>query len=126
MRILVANDDGFYAEGLKCLVNEMKKLGEVVVIAPAYHQSGAGHSITFNQIVKVEKEMYDEETEGYKVYGTPKDCVELGLSAIVEDIDFVISGISQGGNLSSDIPSSGTAVLPVELYRLEYLLWLFP
>jgi 5'-nucleotidase len=108
MRILVANDDGFYAEGLKYLVNEMKKLGEVVVIAPAEHQSGAGHSITFNKVVKVEKEMYDEETEGYKIYGTPKDCVELGLSAIVKDIDFVISGINEGGNLASDIPSSGT------------------
>lgn len=108
MRILISNDDGIYAEGLKALVNEIKKIGEVVVIAPAEHQSGAGHSITFNGIVKVEKIAYDNEVVGYKVFGRPRDCVEIGLGDIVDNIDLVISGINEGCNLSSDCVSSGT------------------
>ena len=93
MKILVSNDDGIYADGIKALVNEMKKLGEVVVSAPATHQSGAGHSITFNQIVKVEKIDFDSDVVGYKVFGKPKDCVELALSVLTSDIDLVITGI---------------------------------
>ncbi len=108
MRILVSNDDGIYADGLKALVKELKKIGEVIVIAPAEHQSGAGHSITFNGIVKVEKIAYDEGITGYKVFGKPRDCVEIGLGAIVKDVDLVVSGINEGCNLSSDCVSSGT------------------
>ncbi|MDD6640838.1 MAG: 5'/3'-nucleotidase SurE [Erysipelotrichaceae bacterium] len=108
MKILVSNDDGIYADGIKALVNEMKKLGEVVVSAPATHQSGAGHSITFNQIVKVEKIDFDSDVVGYKVFGKPKDCVELALSVLTSDIDLVITGINEGYNLASDCSASGT------------------
>lgn len=108
MRILVSNDDGIDAVGLKALVNSMKKLGEVVVVAPAEHQSGAGHSITFNGIVKVEKIQYDKDCTGYKVYGRPRDCVEIGLADIVNGVDLVVSGINDGCNLSSDCACSGT------------------
>ncbi len=108
MKILVSNDDGIYADGLKALVNSMKKLGEVVVVAPAEHQSGAGHSITFNGIVKVEKIQYDQDTIGYKVFGRPRDCVEIGLADIVKDVDLVVTGINDGCNLSSDCVCSGT------------------
>lgn len=108
MRILVSNDDGINAEGIKALANAMKQLGEVVVCAPADHKSGAAHSITCTGSIKVEKIMYDEDTVGYKVFGTPKDCVELGCKAIVKDIDLVITGINEGPNISSDVICSGT------------------
>ncbi len=108
MRILVSNDDGINAEGIKALANAMKQLGEVVVCAPAEHKSGAGHSITCTGSIKVEKIMYDENTVGYKVFGTPKDCVELGCKAIVDNVDLVITGINEGPNISSDVICSGT------------------
>lgn len=120
MRILVSNDDGINAEGIKELVNAMKQLGEVIVCAPAEHKSGAGHSITCTGSIKVEKVMYDETTAGFKVFGTPKDCVDLGCKALVDNIDLVITGINEGPNISSDVICSGTcgsasAALPYQI-----------
>ena len=109
MRILVVNDDGIRAEGIRALVNEMKKIGKVTVVAPAEHMSGAGHSLSISKILKAEKMAFDEDVEGYAVYGSPRDCAELGINAIIsEPIDLIVSGINQGSNLSNNIPCSGT------------------
>lgn len=108
MRILVSNDDGINSEGIKALVNEMKKLGEVIVSAPAEGQSGAGHSITFNHYIKMEKVQFDQDVQGFKVFGRPRDCVELALCELVKDVDLVVSGINEGCNLACDASASGT------------------
>lgn len=109
MRIVILNDDGIYSDGIKALALKMKELGDVTVVAPRFHQSGAGHSITIEKKIKVEKIDFAEGIEGYAVHGLPRDCAELAINAIIkEPIDLLVSGINKGNNLSSNVPCSGT------------------
>jgi len=103
--ILVTNDDGFYGPGLKPLVNELKKLGKVVVIVPDKERSGTSHSITLHKPLRV----YKPSSNTYMANGTPADCVRFGVLSILKGkADLIVSGINTGPNLGQDIVYSGT------------------
>ena len=109
MKILVSNDDGINSIGITALVKELKKVGEVVVIAPATEQSAAGHSITMKNPLRVKKHFVDNEFFGYAINGTPADCVKIGIKNILEyKPDLVISGINNGSNAAINVIYSGT------------------
>ena len=93
MLILLTNDDGIYAPGLAALERELKKLGEVCVVAPATEQSGVSHSITFLSPL-ICKEIYDgERRRGWAVEGSPADCVKIGIFEFCQRRpDLVVSG----------------------------------
>jgi len=116
MRILLVNDDGIYAKGIRILAKFLRELGEVVVVAPDRQKSAAGHSLTIDDVLLI-KEI---EIEGFKgiavVDGTPTDCVLVGVKDIMKDDppDFVVSGINQGANLGGDILYSGTVAGALE------------
>ncbi|QQR72855.1 MAG: 5'/3'-nucleotidase SurE [Holophagales bacterium] len=105
-RILVTNDDGFQAEGIRALAEELRALGEVIVVAPDREQSASGHSLTLQRPLRLH-----EHGEGwYSVDGTPTDCVNLAVLWLLRDTppDLVVSGINNGLNLGDDVTYSGT------------------
>lgn len=111
MKILVSNDDGINAEGIKILVKTLKKAGhDVKVSAPLKEASGTGHGVTLHRPLRVTEVYEDGELFGYAVDGKPSDCVKLGYWGLFEEIefDFIISGINKGENLGSDVLYSGT------------------
>ena len=97
MRILLTNDDGIYAPGLAALETELKKIGDVTIVAPATEQSGVGHSITFLTPL-IAHEVYDQERwRGWAVEGSPADCVKLAIFEFcAERPDIIVSGINGG------------------------------
>ncbi len=103
MKLLVTNDDGIDADGIAALLDAARAVGEPVVVAPAGAQSGVSHAVTTGTAVRVE-----ERGGRHAVFGTPADCVRVGLLRIVPDARFVISGINHGGNLGADVYYSGT------------------
>ena len=108
MRILLTNDDGINAEGLKILVNWAKTKGEVCVFAPKVQQSGKSQSIEIHDTYKVEKVDIFDGVEAYSVDSTPADCVRIATLGMKKKFDLVISGINCGYNLGADIRYSGT------------------
>jgi 5'-nucleotidase len=105
MRILLSNDDGVHAPGLKALYDELKKLGKVVVVAPLEEKSTTGHSLTIHKPLRVIK----TPSGFYGVSGSPADCVYMGIRQIMKSMpDLVVSGINRGANLGQDIYYSGT------------------
>jgi 5'-nucleotidase len=103
--ILVSNDDGVHASGLKKLVGSLRGLGRVVVVAPDQERSAASHSITLHRPLRVERVRRDV----YSVDGTPTDCIMLAIHEILDGTpDLVVSGINHGANLGDDIHYSGT------------------
>ncbi|MCL5025845.1 MAG: 5'/3'-nucleotidase SurE [Chloroflexi bacterium] len=110
IRILVVNDDGVLAPGLWVLVEELAKVGEVIVVAPDREQSGVGTGVTLHHPVRASKMVHVPlPVEAYSVQGTPGDCVILGLQALAHGpVDIVVSGINEGANLGSDVLVSGT------------------
>ncbi|MEI7639954.1 MAG: 5'/3'-nucleotidase SurE [bacterium] len=107
-RILISNDDGIHAKGLKELYAALKGLGDITVIAPDEQRSGASHAITITAAIKVKKVKF-EDTEAIMVKGTPADCVKLGLDVFMKKKpDLVISGINHGPNTASNMIYSGT------------------
>ena len=102
MKFLLTNDDGIDADGLQALVDAARSLGEGVVVAPAVPQSGCSHTV--NSSVRVEP----RGAGRYAVHGTPADCTRIGLSKLVPDAMWVLSGINHGGNLGADTYYSGT------------------
>jgi len=116
MNILLTNDDGVYAPGLRALRAELKKLGKVTVVAPASEQSAAGHSITLLTPLLVQ-EVLDENNEpmGWAVEGRPADCVKLALLELLQTSpDVVISGLNAGSNAGINVLYSGTVAAAVE------------
>lgn len=113
--ILLTNDDGIYAPGLAALEVELKKLGDVVVVAPAVEQSGVGHSITFLQPL-VAKQIYDgDRLRGWAVEGSPADSVKLGIFEFCpRRPDVVVSGINGGLNAGINVLYSGTVAAAIE------------
>lgn len=107
MRILVSNDDGVYSPGIACLARVARRFGEVRVVAPDVEQSAAAHSISITRPVSYRRTPIFGEIEGYRVNGTPADCVALGLF-LWERVDVVLSGINLGPNLGYGIWHSGT------------------
>ena len=111
MRILLSNDDGVFAHGLKCLTKAAEPLGEISIVAPDREQSAASHSLTLHHPVRPRK--LDERT--WQVDGTPTDCVMLAVEALLpERPDFVISGINHGQNMGEDVLYSGTVAAAME------------
>lgn len=113
--ILVSNDDGMTSKGIRVLVEEMSKIGEVVVVAPDSPQSGMGHAITMNNPLRVsEVELFDG-IKAYQVNGTPVDCVKLALDKLIgRKPDLMVSGINHGSNASINVIYSGTMSAAVE------------
>lgn len=116
MRILLTNDDGIYAPGLRALRPELMKLGEVVVVAPAAEQSAVGHSVTLTTPLIVQ-EVLDESRRpmGWAVEGKPADCVKLALRELLPwTPDLIVSGINAGANSGINVLYSGTVAAAIE------------
>src|SRR5205807_5189669 len=116
MRILLTNDDGIYAPGLRALRLELMKLGTVTVVAPATEQSAAGHSITLLTPLLVQ-EVRDEHQEflGWAVEGRPADCVKLALQELLPELpDLIVSGLNAGSNAGINVLYSGTVAAAIE------------
>ena len=115
MNILVTNDDGIFARGIKALVEALSDYGDVYVAAPNSQMSACGHGITVQDPVLVKEKEFVGAKKAWAVSGTPADCVKLAESMLVpEKIDIVVSGINRGGNLGTDVLYSGTVSGAVE------------
>jgi 5'-nucleotidase len=114
--ILVINDDGITAPGIRNLIRVMVQLGEVVVVAPDGPQSGMGHAITINSTLRADTVNIDDGPQReYSVSGTPVDCVKLAVNVILErKPDMIVSGINHGSNSSINVIYSGTMSAAVE------------
>lgn len=114
--ILVTNDDGISAPGIRALIEVMKTLGDVVVVAPDSPQSAMGHAITINNTIFVNQVHFDSELKGeYSSSGTPVDCVKLAVNEILKQKpDLCVSGINHGSNSSINVIYSGTMSAAVE------------
>lgn len=114
--ILVTNDDGIFANGIKALVEVARIFGEVVVVAPDSPQSGQGHAVTIKDPIRVHKVEVFEGIESWECSGTPVDCVKLATNVILKNrkIDLCLSGINHGSNASINIIYSGTMSAAME------------
>jgi 5'-nucleotidase len=111
MRILLSNDDGYRAPGLKALADGLAGLGELTVVAPEANRSGASNSLTLEMPLRVQ----DAGPGWHFINGTPTDCVLLAVSGLFEHtFDRVVSGINDGANLGDDVLYSGTVAAAVE------------
>jgi len=110
-RILISNDDGFDARGIKVLEEALSPLGDVYVVAPDTEQSASSHSLTVRRPIDVRR--VDERH--YRVGGTPTDCVVLAMQVVMDARpDIVVSGINHGPNMGEDVTYSGTVAAAVE------------
>lgn len=113
--ILVTNDDGITAPGIRKLIEIMNEIGHVIVVAPDSPQSGKGHAITINSTLMVEEIKMSGEQRDFACSGTPVDCVKLALDKILpRRPDLVVSGINHGSNSSINVIYSGTMSAAVE------------
>ncbi|MDQ3291607.1 MAG: 5'/3'-nucleotidase SurE [Bacteroidota bacterium] len=114
--ILISNDDGITAPGIQTLVKVMKKIGEVVVVAPDGPQSGMGHAITVANTLRLDKSTVFADVEAYECSGTPADCVKLAKHHVLKNRqpDLVVSGINHGSNSSISVLYSGTMSAAIE------------
>ena len=111
MKILVSNDDGYLAEGIRALASALKGMGEVTVVAPDRNRSGASNSLTLSNPIRVKK----IENGFLSVEGTPTDCVHIALTGMLDvEIDMVVAGINAGSNLGDDVLYSGTVAAAME------------
>lgn len=113
--ILVTNDDGIMAPGIAALIEVMKTLGDVVIVAPDKAQSGMGHAITINSTLRIHKgKTYGVKAE-YSCTGTPVDCIKFAVNKIMDrKPDLCVSGINHGSNMSINVIYSGTMSAAVE------------
>ena len=113
--ILVTNDDGITAPGIRNLVNFMNEIGDVVVVAPNSPQSGKGHAITINSTLTIEEIQLEGPQKDFSLSGTPVDCVKFALDKVLDrKPDLVVSGINHGANSSINVIYSGTMSAAVE------------
>ena len=108
MRILVTNDDGIDAEGIKILASWARKLGEVTVSAPKLQQSAKSHAINFHDHIEVHQVPYIDGVTAYVVDSTPVDSVRFATLGLDKHFDLVLSGVNKGFNIGEDILYSGT------------------
>ncbi|HOY09513.1 MAG TPA: 5'/3'-nucleotidase SurE [Candidatus Omnitrophota bacterium] len=109
MTILITNDDGVYSEGIYALVAEMKRMGEIVVVAPDSERSSVGHGITLSHPIWYKEIRRKGAFFGYGISGTPADCVKFAIKVILKKKPgLVVSGINIGGNDGSSVFYSGT------------------
>jgi len=107
MRILVSNDDGIFSPGIKALAKVAAEFGQVRIVAPDVEQSAMSHAITVRRPLHYTKTPLEDGLEGYRVDGTPADCVALGTHHW-EEVDLVLTGINLGHNLGHNVWHSGT------------------
>jgi 5'-nucleotidase len=113
--ILVCNDDGINAPGIRALAKAMRELGDVTVVAPDKQQSAVGHAITMNYPLRASKFYSGDSFFGYAVEGTPADCVKLAVRTLMpEKPDLVVSGINHGSNTAINVIYSGTVSAATE------------
>src|SRR5512135_3188006 len=113
--ILVTNDDGVFAPGLWALVQEMRKFGNVSILAPDRNWSGGGHVKTLDRALRVKEVRLADGTQAFASDGAPSDCVALAtLGFFKGPIDLVVSGINAGANLGHDVTYSGTVTAALE------------
>ncbi|PJK30078.1 5'/3'-nucleotidase SurE [Minwuia thermotolerans] len=112
MKILLTNDDGIHAPGLKTLENIARELtDDIWIVAPAHEQSGAGHSLSLTNPLRMQK----LDDRRFAVAGTPTDCVMMALRKVVQGVpDLVLSGVNRGANLAEDVTYSGTVAAAME------------
>lgn len=104
MKIILTNDDGIDAPGLAALVQSVRPLGEIVIVAPQQALSGIAHRVTTRDPIRI----HQLGAGRYRIDGTPADCARIALKIIAPDADWLISGINAGANLGSDVYNSGT------------------
>src|SRR5215217_9579641 len=105
MRILLSNDDGYFAPGLAALADALAPLGEITVVAPERDRSGASNSLTLDRPLTVRR----AANGFFYVNGTPTDCVHLAVTGLLDEMpDIVISGVNYGANMGDDTIYSGT------------------
>jgi 5'-nucleotidase len=113
--ILVTNDDGIFAPGIKFLVQIASKFGQVIVVAPDKPQSGMGHAITINSTLRIQKTNYHQTEIEFACSGTPVDCVKMAVNHVLKKRpDLVLSGINHGSNSSINVIYSGTMSAAIE------------
>lgn len=113
--ILITNDDGITSPGIKALVEAVKDLGKVVVVAPDKPQSGMGHAITIGQPLRLQPSHVFGDIEAYSTSGTPVDCVKLAVDKILHrKPDICLSGVNHGANHSINVIYSGTMSAALE------------
>src|SRR3990172_5157641 len=115
MRILLSNDDGYFAPGLACLAEALAAMAEVVVVAPERDRSGASNSLTLDRPLALRR----AANGFYYVNGTPTDCVHLAVTGMLDtQPDMIISGINSGANMGDDTIYSGTVAAATEGFLL--------
>ncbi|PKO90760.1 MAG: 5'/3'-nucleotidase SurE [Betaproteobacteria bacterium HGW-Betaproteobacteria-10] len=115
MRILLSNDDGYFAPGLVALFESLSGLAETVVVAPEQNRSGASNSLTLDRPLFLKK----ASSGFYFVNGTPTDCVHLAVTGMLDDLpDIIVSGINHGANMGDDTIYSGTVAAATEGFLL--------
>lgn len=119
MKILITNDDGIDAKGIRLLAKWAKNLGEVTVVAPKVEQSGRSQAIDFVQPIEIVEVPFMEGVKAYRMSSTPADCVRFGVVGLKQKYDLVLSGINYGVNLGADIVYSGTVGAIFEAARMK-------
>ena len=115
MKILVSNDDGYFAPGITLLAEALSRLGEVTVVAPERDRSGASNSLTLDRPLVVRR----APNGYYSINGTPTDCVHIAVTGLLDFTpDMVVSGVNLGANMGDDTIYSGTVAAAVEGYLL--------
>lgn len=115
MRILLSNDDGYFAPGLAALVEALAGLGEITVVAPEQNRSGASNSLTLDRPLFLKR----AANGFYFVNGTPTDCVHLAVTGMLDNLpDIIVSGINLGANMGDDTIYSGTVAAATEGFLL--------
>jgi 5'-nucleotidase len=115
MRFLLTNDDGIYARGLSALYDELSDMADCLIVAPEIEQSAVGHAITIFRPLMVRRATKNNIFLGYAVYGTPADCVKIGIKELSDKpVDLVISGINRGANVGINVIYSGTVSAATE------------
>ncbi len=113
MRILISNDDGYSAPGIRALAKAMRRFGYVTVVAPEFNQSGTSNALTLTRPLQVQ----EVEPGIFAVNGTPSDSVHLALTGLLDELpDLVVSGINCGQNMGEDTMYSGTVAAAIEGY----------
>ena len=109
MRILITNDDGIFAPGIRTLCEFARTKGEVTVVAPKVEQSGKSHAIDFPRPIEIKEVELMEGVRAFSMDSTPADCIRFAYFGLGEKFDLILSGINRGFNLGKDIVYSGTA-----------------
>lgn len=119
MRILITNDDGIDAIGIRLLAEWARTVGEVTVVAPKVEQSGMSHAIDFTRPIEIKRVPFIDGVEAYSMDSTPADCIRFGVLGLERRYDLILSGINRGVNVGVDLVYSGTVGAIFEAARLN-------